>query len=108
MADRVRQELATDNLVTTVISLFELTGGVETERDRAAVEALFGSILVLPVEREAAELAGQVDHALRKQGQRVAEADMLIAGVALQHGMSVLTKNVRHFGRIPGLRLEPV
>jgi tRNA(fMet)-specific endonuclease VapC len=42
---------------------------------------------------------------LRRSGQLIADLDLLIAATALHHDLTLLTRNVRHFARIPGLRL---
>jgi predicted nucleic acid-binding protein len=47
--------------------------------------------------------AGRIDGSLQAQGIRVALGDLLIGATALELGYSVLTGNVRHFQKIPGL-----
>ena len=42
---------------------------------------------------------------LRKRGQPVADFDLVIAATALHHGLTLLTFNLRHFERIPDLKL---
>jgi predicted nucleic acid-binding protein len=42
---------------------------------------------------------------LRRRGQLFPDLDLLIAATALQHDLTLLTRNVRHFNRIPDLRL---
>ncbi len=42
---------------------------------------------------------------LRATGQMIGDADLLIACTALQHHLTLLTSNTRHFRRIPGLSL---
>jgi predicted nucleic acid-binding protein len=42
---------------------------------------------------------------LRRRGQGIADLDLLIAATALQHDLSLLTFNLRHFARIPDLKL---
>jgi tRNA(fMet)-specific endonuclease VapC len=42
---------------------------------------------------------------LRQRGQPIADFDLLIGATALQHGLTILTFNRRHFERIPELRL---
>ncbi len=34
-----------------------------------------------------------------------ADSDLLIAAIALVHGVPLLTRNQRHFGRVPDLML---
>jgi predicted nucleic acid-binding protein len=40
---------------------------------------------------------------LRQQGTPIGELDILVAATALQHGLTIVTRNRRHFDRIPGL-----
>ncbi len=42
---------------------------------------------------------------LRRRGQLIPDLDLLIAATALSHDLALLTRNVRHFARIPGLRI---
>ena len=37
---------------------------------------------------------------------RIADADLLIAAIALAHGASVVTGNRKHYERIESLRIE--
>ena len=55
----------------------------------------------LPVDRAIAERAGRVARAF---GTRLPDA--LIAATALEHGLGLVTRNVRHFESIRGLRLR--
>ena len=57
----------------------------------------------LPVDRAVAERAGRIR---REVGIRLPDA--LIAATALEHRLSVATRNVRHFESIRGLRLRAV
>ena len=52
----------------------------------------------------AAVIWGQLLHTTRKQP--VGPRDLLIAATALADGMTVVTHNVKEFGRIPTLLLE--
>jgi tRNA(fMet)-specific endonuclease VapC len=42
---------------------------------------------------------------LRKHGQGIADFDLLIAATALHHDFTLLSFNLRHFERIPDLKL---
>jgi tRNA(fMet)-specific endonuclease VapC len=39
-------------------------------------------------------------------GQRIDEPDLRIASIVLSHGMTLVTGNVPHFRRVPGLLME--
>jgi len=41
-------------------------------------------------------------------GNVLPDADLQIAATAVYHNLELVTGNLRHFGRIPGLRLNDV
>lgn len=43
---------------------------------------------------------------LEKQGRRLDDFDLLIGTTALENDMVVVTANVKHLGRIPGIMVE--
>lgn len=43
---------------------------------------------------------------LRARGQLIPDLDLAIAATALEHDLTLLTRNARHFSRIPNLRLS--
>lgn len=68
----------------------------------AMVLDTFAKIQVLPFELPAAQLFDS----LRAQRIRIGTMDLRIAASALIENMTVLTRNVRDFGRVPGLVVE--
>jgi tRNA(fMet)-specific endonuclease VapC len=63
------------------------------------------AVTVLSYDVAAARAYGQVRAQLEKSGRPLADADLQIAATALVHGLEVVTGNVRHFKRVPGLRV---
>ena len=49
---------------------------------------------------------GEIRWQLEKQGRKIGDMDMFIAATALEEGLIVVTGNVDHFSRIPGLKVE--
>jgi toxin FitB len=84
----------------SVITRAELFAGRGT--DEEIVRRLLGAFRELPLERGIAELGGRLR---RETG--VGLADALIAATALRHRLALLTRNTRHFERVPRLRLHP-
>lgn len=101
----IERELQARRLWTTTISLFEVLAGSLSPRRHAAAIALFAEVPAIPFTRDCAERAAEIDQLLRSQGLRIPTADTLIAGVALARGLPLITRNRRHFERIPGLEL---
>jgi tRNA(fMet)-specific endonuclease VapC len=60
--------------------------------------------LTRPIMRRYARIRGE----LRRVGRRLEDTDLLIAATALQHDLTLVTRNVNHFARVPGLRLYQI
>ena len=61
---------------------------------------------VLRIDEPAAEQFGRFKALLRRAGRPIGDIDLFIAGVAVCHGLTVVTNNTEHFARIPELPLE--
>ena len=71
-------------------------------------ERVLPAVTVLPFDAGAAQVFGELSARLESAGQRLADADVQIAATAVYHRLVLVTRNVRHFGRVPGLELERV
>lgn len=58
---------------------------------------------LLPWTRETSWQYGEIYRELAAQGQLIGTNDLWIAATALVNEMSVVTKNIAEFGRVPGL-----
>lgn len=88
----------------TVMELYEGVQLAETsDAERAAVEALLDDIDSVPFDSECAIRAGQLLVELSRVGEPIDETDVMIAATALVHERPVVTRNVKHFERVPGL-----
>lgn len=95
---------------TTSITMGELLYGVAkrggaglAERVRALVS---GATTILPFDLSAAEMYGPLRARLESEGRRLDEPDLRIASIALSRNLTLVTGNVRHFSRVPGLTVE--
>ncbi len=96
----------------SVITIVELAHGearAETPH-RAHKRSVFLTDLqdvlkIVPVTGAIARRAGQLEGALATAGNKLAFADVLIAATAMALDATVVTRNTRHFDRIPGLRV---
>ncbi|MFN8617919.1 MAG: type II toxin-antitoxin system VapC family toxin [Dehalococcoidia bacterium] len=99
------RSLMADELVISAITAYELMFGAQ-QRGRSETEAFIERVRVLPLTGSAAIIAAAHAARLAAAGTPLAVQDLLIAGVALDGGLSLITRNVRHFERIEGLALE--
>ena len=61
---------------------------------------------VLPLTDDIIVQAAELYAVLYQEGQLISDADILIAATALKHNLVMVTENVNHFRRIPGLSIE--
>jgi tRNA(fMet)-specific endonuclease VapC len=93
------------------IVIFELWYGVakgkqkEGNTDRLDV-FLSGPIQIFPFDEEDAKAAGLVRAEIEATGRPIGAYDLLIAGQALRHKVTLVTANTKEFLRVPGLPSE--
>jgi tRNA(fMet)-specific endonuclease VapC len=100
---RISAEIQKGSLATTAISVFELLSGAKSASTQDKVRRLLGALTILALDDRAGEAAAEVRRNLEASGAAVGMADYLIAGVCLTHSATLLTRNLKHFGRVPGL-----
>ncbi|MEM9557632.1 MAG: type II toxin-antitoxin system VapC family toxin [Acidobacteriota bacterium] len=102
-----RRAQTAGRVVTTWITAAELSYGAAKSRDpegnARAAAAFLSTLGILGLDQRSSFFFGQLKARLERAGQRLADADLLIAAIALAHDATVVTGNLRHFGRIDGL-----
>jgi hypothetical protein len=88
----------------SAVTAFELTDTTRP-RMRAGALAALGALRIVDVDGSAAIAASALSVRLRDDGRPVPMGDLLIAATCLLHDLPLVTRNERHFGRIPRLRL---
>lgn len=63
---------------------------------------------MLPFDTSVARIYGELHAALTAAGRPLADADLQIAATALRFNLELVTGNLRHFSRIPGLVVNDV
>lgn len=100
----MRRWLRKKRVRLTAVTAFELRSSRHFERQQADIAKLLRR-RTLPLDMRAALRAGAVLRHLRTEGQGIGIPDTLQAGICLRHDLPLATRNVRHFERVPGLRL---
>ncbi|GBF05166.1 ribonuclease VapC [Deinococcus aerius] len=77
----------------------------EYSRRLGVLDNLLAFLPSLDFDAEAADMAARMHDQLRAAGTPTDDADLLIAATALRHGAALVTRNTRHFQKIPGLQL---
>jgi predicted nucleic acid-binding protein len=71
-------------------------------------ERVLAAVTALPFDVSVACVFGKVRAHLEETGNILPDADLQIAATALYHDLELVTGNVRHFQRIPHLRLNRI
>lgn len=106
---RFLSDFENENPATTVVNAFELFHGAYKSKDASAnlsaTRGLLESLRVIGMDVRAAERAGEVLAQAQKSGENIEIRDLLVGCVAREEGLSILTYNVKHFRKIPGLKV---
>lgn len=108
--ERVVNATGDQDAALSAVGLTELIHGLyraKTPAMRLRRESFLNELLmdltVYPYTKETAMLAGNLDGEQRSKSVVIPFGDLLIGATALSLGYSVLTVNLRDFGRIPSL-----
>jgi tRNA(fMet)-specific endonuclease VapC len=107
LARRARRENPADVAISAIV-VHELFYGAykgrHTARNVALVESL--QFEVIPFDTEDARQAAEIRALLLSQGTPIGPYDVLIAGQARSRDVTLVTHNMKEFGRVPGLRCD--
>ena len=109
VAAHLKNIVASQIAIPSVV-LFELEYGVlrsiRPELQKKGMDAASKVYGVANLDDKAARSSAWIRHTLEAAGTPIGHFDLLIAGTALAHGMTLVTRNTRAFERVPGLRVE--
>lgn len=109
---RFQRAAARDSvMLVSSIVVFELWYGVgKSQRKEANTQRLeaflAGPLEWTPFDEDDARAAGNVRAELETAGTPIGAYDVLLAGQARRRGATLVTSNVREFGRVKGLKWE--
>ncbi len=96
------------DIALTAITLYELEVGLTksaSEKRRNQLDTLLKTVCVLPFAETEAQTAARLRAYLEQQGTPIGPMDTLIAGIALTHSATLITRNISEFGRVPELQV---
>jgi tRNA(fMet)-specific endonuclease VapC len=100
--------VAPSEIALSAVSAYEVWAGVlgsqNPKRRREQFEGFLSVVEILPFDAEAGIRAAELRHNLERAGEAIGPLDTLIAATALTHGGVLVTRNLREFARVPGLK----
>ena len=100
-----------DEVVISTVTFAEVYAGIhasnDPDRTRARIEHFFSisEFELVPLTGEPAKRAGLLYGTLAAQGLRTGMADLPNAAIAVEYGYTVVTRNIRHYNRVPTLKI---
>ena len=102
------QQVGRKNCCISEITIAELLYGAaysQSEKHKHDVEIILENLTLVPL-YDTLPTYAEVKAQLRRAGLQIEEFDMLIGSSAVHHGYVMVTENVNHFERIPGIEIE--
>ncbi|NOR77872.1 MAG: PIN domain-containing protein [Methanophagales archaeon] len=98
-----------DMLSLSIITYYEILRGlkyIENEKKLRGFEQLMDKSEIITLAREVMDRASEIYAELKRRGELIEDADILIAASCLVKGMVLVTDNEEHFRRIEKLEVE--
>jgi len=97
--------------VTSTIVVHEFLvgafGATNSEMELKVRNDLLSRIVILEFDLAAANQSAIIEADLRAKGEMIGGADILIAGTMISRGIyTIVTKNTRHFEKIPQINIQ--
>jgi tRNA(fMet)-specific endonuclease VapC len=108
VAARIKAQKPSD-LCISAITVAELRYGADRKGSRklhGLIDTFAGAIEVVSFDEAAALEFGRIGSLLAERGTPIGEFDVLIASHAVALRRTLVTNNLRHFSKVPGLALE--
>ena len=97
-------------IAVTSISIFELFVGVtlsiKQDRERNKINRILKGLSIISFDEDSAIEAGKIFAQKRKNGMLIDPEDSMIAGICSKRNEILITRNIKHFNDIEGLRIE--
>ncbi len=108
-AIQLLSSFAKDDLSISLITYGEFYEGIHFGRGPRKTTEVFHrflrSIEILPLTKPIMQQFARIRGGLRRKGQMIGDFDILIAATAIQHHLTLVTRTIKDYQRIPNLKL---
>ena len=110
-AHQLPTSLRSGELAISLVTYGEIYDGIDQSADPINAEVGFLRLLrylaIVPLDEASIRRFFQVRGELRRRGTPLEDLDLIVAATALHHNLTLVTRNRRHFARVPNLTLYP-
>ena len=101
--------LPKDDLYITIINYTELLYGIynsnKITQNKEKILPFLDNFKILGFDKNSSEIFAKLKSKLKKQGNIIADMDLMIASITITNKATLFTNNLKHFKRIEGLKL---
>jgi len=101
--------LPKDDLYITIINYTELLYGIynsnKITQNKEKILPFLEKFKVLQFDKNSSEIFAKIKAKLKKQGNIIADMDLMIASIAIANKAILFTNNIKHFERIKELKI---
>ncbi|HRG79975.1 MAG TPA: type II toxin-antitoxin system VapC family toxin [Cyclobacteriaceae bacterium] len=99
---------AFDQITISIITYYEIIAGLKfkkADKQLSDFEDFVDNNTILHISEDSVKLSAEIYADLRHKGITIGTSDILIAGIALHNGLTLVTNNMKHYEAISGLLL---
>ncbi len=104
-------QIPIDDLYISRINYTELIYGAynssKINQNLKIIEPFLESFKILEFTQESSLIFAKEKARLKKNGNIIADMDLMIASIAIDNNCTLISNNIKHFDRIQNLELEP-
>ena len=98
------------DIATSIINYMELLFGAynseRKEENIAKITKFLSNIQIVNMDKNSAKIFAEIKSKLKRNGNLIADMDLMIASICLANDLILVTNNTKLFSRIDGLVLE--
>jgi tRNA(fMet)-specific endonuclease VapC len=98
-----------DQINISIITFYEIVGGLKhkkADRQILEFEEFVSNNNIIHISEDSARQSAEVYADLKLRGITIGTSDILIAGIALDNELTLITNNEKHYSPIRGLKIE--
>ena len=98
-----------DKLTINIISYYEILRGLKdlgNEGKLLRFEEFIQENELISIRKDTVEKAAEIYAYLKKEGNLIEDADILMAATAIVEELILITNNIKHFKRVKGLEVD--
>ena len=99
------EKIQDKKVFTSIICVAEVLEGLTTTQEKEKFLKTLNIFQVIDINYPIVEVFARIRKYLRRKGRLIDNFDLLIASTCLANNLTLVTGNISHFKRIPGLKI---